>query len=68
MNGATTSSVNINLSNIKNLRDLSTAIPNAYSSKILRTGCVSKASDDDVCAIAKILNWNWNSKMRLLPL
>ena len=43
-----TANVNVNLNNIKNLRDLSSAVGNARPTKILRTGCVSKATDEDV--------------------
>lgn len=43
------SAVNIPLQNIKNIRDLSTAseITAMLQNKIFRTGCVSKASDED---------------------
>jgi hypothetical protein len=42
------SSININLNNVKNMRDIASVSSNIKSTKILRTGCVSKASDDDV--------------------
>jgi hypothetical protein len=44
----TATNANVNLKNVKNLRDISSAMPNVLSTKIMRTGCVSKASDDDV--------------------
>ena len=43
-----TANINVNLNNIKNLRDISSVVGNARPTKILRTGCVSKASDEDV--------------------
>eukprot|EP01035_Chromulina_nebulosa_P031866 gene31866-42507_t len=43
-----TANINVNLNNIKNLRDLSSVVGNARPTKILRTGCVSKASDEDI--------------------
>ncbi len=48
---AVTANTNINLVNIKNLRDLSNVVENARPTKILRTGCVSKATDEDVMNI-----------------
>lgn len=43
-----TSSVNIDLDNVKNMRDMTTAYEKMLGSKIIRTGCVSKASDTDI--------------------
>ena len=43
-----TTTVNVNLESIKNLRDLSSALNNSRPNRILRTGCVSKATDEDV--------------------
>ena len=52
---SSTSSVNIELENVKNMRDMTTAYEKMLSSKIIRTGCVSKASESDVresCVVA----------------
>jgi hypothetical protein len=49
-----TANININLNNIKNLRDLSSVVGNARPTKILRTGCVSKASDEDVSILINL--------------
>lgn len=48
---------NVNLNNVKNLRDIASAMPNAISTKIMRTGCVSKASDDDIEYINNNINF-----------
>jgi capsular polysaccharide biosynthesis protein len=41
-------SPNLDLQDVKNMRDLSTAYSKIKSNHIFRTGCVSKASKDDV--------------------
>ena len=46
---SSSSSINVKLDNVKNMRDISTAKSSYIKpNKIIRTGCVSKASDEDV--------------------
>ena len=54
------SSVNIQLDNIKNMRDIATSsVASIKAGIIYRTGCVSKASDKDIqlCNDLKVKSW-----------
>lgn len=45
--------VNVKLDNVKNMRDISTVRTSSYikPNKVIRTGCVSRASDNDVSTV-----------------
>jgi hypothetical protein len=50
---STSININIKLDNVKNMRDISTVRISSYikPNKVIRTGCVSRASDNDVSTI-----------------
>mmetsp|Transcript_28457 Transcript_28457/g.47825 ORF Transcript_28457/g.47825 Transcript_28457/m.47825 type:complete len:338 (-) Transcript_28457:126-1139(-) len=51
------SNVNVKLDNVKNMRDLSTAAPGIAPAKIIRTGCVSRATSDDITEMKEKFNF-----------
>mmetsp|Transcript_13358 Transcript_13358/g.22256 ORF Transcript_13358/g.22256 Transcript_13358/m.22256 type:complete len:294 (-) Transcript_13358:1933-2814(-) len=51
------SNVNVKLDNVKNMRDLSTAAPGIAPARIIRTGCVSRATSDDITEMKEKFNF-----------